>query len=168
MAVVHSLCMQSSATRLTAFALPCLALAIIGAVTVTAYAVHVSATEDATRYAEYRNDRWGFSLAVPANMTVGEYEREGDGQSIQFTDPTGEKLFTISAWPYTQLDLTLGREGTPSGTWDQPDHLEIADMVRDDVFTVLFQKNGVRYVVVTMPKHEAWLIEILKTWQFVE
>ena len=41
-------------------------------------------------------------------------------------------------------------------------------MVRDDLFTVLFQKNGVRYVVVTIPEHENWLTDILKTWQFTD
>lgn len=156
-------------SRLKALALPCLAaLAVIGAMTVTVYAVHVTATEDATPYAEYRNDRWGFSLAVPADMTVGEYEREGNGQSIEFTDATSGRLFMISAWPYTQLDLTLGREGIPNSTSDQPDHLEIVDVARNDLFTVLFQKNGARYVVVTMPELEPWLIEILTTWQFID
>ena len=51
----------------------------------------------------------------------------------------------------------------PSGTSDQPDHLEIVDVIRDDMFTVLFQKNGVRYVVYALPEQEAWLTEILKT-----
>lgn len=51
---------------------------------------------------------------------------------------------------------------------DQPDHLEIVDVVRDDTFTVLFQKNGVRYVVVTLADDEAWLTEILTTWQFTD
>jgi len=34
------------------------------------------------------------------------------------------------------------------------------DVVRDDTFTVLFQKNGIRYVVVTLPEHQAWLTDI--------
>ena len=38
--------------------------------------------------------------------------------------------------------------------------------MRDDLFSVLFQKNGIRYAVITLPKDEAWLIDILKTWQF--
>jgi hypothetical protein len=43
-------------------------------------------------------------------------------------DTTGEKELMVSAWPYTQYDLTLGREGTPSTTADQPDHLEIVNV----------------------------------------
>ena len=40
------------------------------------------------------------------------------------------------------------------------------DVIRDDMFTVLFQKNGIRYVVSALPDHEAWLTDILTTWQF--
>lgn len=72
------------------------------------------------------------------------------------------------AWTYSQLDLTLDRIGQPSGTSDQPDHLEIVDVVRDDLFTVLFQKNGIRYAVVTLPEQEAWMTDILTTWQFTD
>jgi hypothetical protein len=56
----------------------------------------------------------------------------------------------------------------PGTTADQPNNLETVDIVRDDLFTVLFQKNGVRYVVTALPRHEAWLTEILTTWQFIE
>jgi len=124
--------------------------------------------DKATAYAEYHNERWHFSLAVPADMKVDEYERESSGQAMVFSNASGTKEFYISAWPYTQLDLTLDREGTADGASDQPDHLEIVNVMRDDLFTVLFQKDGVRYNVYTMPELEPWLIQILKTWQFVE
>ena len=74
----------------------------------------------------------------------------------------------ISAWPYSQLDVTLGREGEPSNAADQPDHLEIVNVLRDDVFKVLFTKNGTLYVVTTLPEYESWLTEILQTLQFTE
>ena len=37
---------------------------------------------------------------------------------------------------------------------------------RDDTFTVLFQKNGIRYGVITLSEDEAWLTDLLTTWQF--
>jgi hypothetical protein len=148
--------------------LPFLALLVIAGAT-AAFAVQASVELDTSiEYAEYRNDRWQYSLAVPADMTVSEHEREGGGHSVQITDVTGEKELIISAWPYTQLDLTLGREGTPSDASDQPDHLEIVNVLRDDVFKVLFTKNGTLYVVTTLPEYEAWLTDILKTWEFTE
>jgi hypothetical protein len=38
---------------------------------------------------------------------------------------------------------------------------------RDDLFSVLFQ-NGIRYIVVSLTEHEAWLTDILTTWQFTD
>jgi hypothetical protein len=49
----------------------------------------------------------------------------------------------------------LARVGEPSAISDQPDHLEIVDVLRDDLFTVQFTKNAVRYVVVALPQNEA-------------
>ena len=154
--------------RLQTLTIPLAAIGTLAAVFgLAVYATNVSADLDASiEYAEYRNDRWHFSIAVPHDMTVAVYDQAGDGQTIQFLDAHGNYEFQVSAWSYTQLDLTLGREGTPSGTSDQPDHLEIVDVVRDDLFTGLFQKNGIHYAVVTLPEHEAWLTDILRTWQF--
>jgi hypothetical protein len=119
-------------------------------------------------YAGYTNERWRYSLAVPPDMTISEHEREGGGHTVQFMDAAGDKELIISAWPYTQLDVTLGRLGEPSGASDQPDNLEIVDVMRDDLFTVLFQKNGIRYAVVTLPEQEAWLADLLQSWQFTD
>ena len=136
---------------------------------IAAYATYASAEPStATEYAAYDNDRWHFSLAVPAGTTVGVHDQAGGGQTIQFLDKVGTFEFQVSTLPYSQLDLTLNRTGAPSGTTDQPDHLEIVDVVRDDTFTVLFQKNGIRYAVVTFPENEAWLTDILTTWQFTD
>jgi hypothetical protein len=70
--------------------------------------------------------------------------------------------------PYSKLDVVLDRTGDPSNASDQPDHLEIVDVVRDDTFSVLFHKNGIRYAVDTMPELEPWLTDILRTWQFLD
>ena len=42
------------------------------------------------------------------------------------------------------------------------------NVLRDDVFKVLFTKNGTLYVVTTLPEYEAWLTEILQTWEFTD
>lgn len=150
---------------LRTFTIPIAAICVLGA---AAYAVQASAKPaTSTEYAEYRNERWIFSLAVPADMKVSKHEREGGGHSVRFTGATGDKELIISAWPYTQLDLTLGREVAPSNTADQPDHIEIV-VLRDDLFKVLFTKNGTLYVVTTLPEYEAWLTDILATWQFTD
>ena len=156
------------ATLLRPLAVPFAAFTIIIILAVLALHATQAFAEPSggVQYAEYRSDRWHFSLAVPDDMTVAAYDQAGDGQTIQFIDKAREFEFQVSAWPYTQLDLTLDRVGDPSGTTDQPDHLEIVDVVRDDTFTVLFQKNGIRYAVVALPDRETWLINILKSWEF--
>lgn len=149
-------------------ATPLLGICLLAIAALAFHATRTTAISDATHgYAEYRNDRWHFSLLVPADMTAVVHDQLGDGQTIMFADAPGDKEFQISAWPYTHLDLTLDREGEASATHDQPDHLEIVDVMRDDTFKVLFVKNGVRYVVITLPEQEPWLREIFKTWQFI-
>jgi hypothetical protein len=68
--------------------------------------------------------------------------------------------------------LCGGREGhgTDGGriAADQPDHFEIVDVLRDDTFTVLFQKNGICYSVITLSEDEAWLSDLLTTWRFTD
>jgi hypothetical protein len=151
---------------------PLVAFAILSVIAVGAlfaYTNRASAEPAASvEYAEYRNDRWHYSLAVPADMTATEFEREGGGQTVQFMDATGDKELIISAWPYTQLDLTLAREGTPSTNADQPDHLEIVNVIRDGVFKVVFTKNGTLYVVTTLLDDEGWLTDLLTSWRFID
>ena len=65
-------------------------LVMAGAHTLAAYAVQASAEPASIKYAEYRNDRWHYSLAVPADMIVSEHEREGGGQTVQFMYVNGD------------------------------------------------------------------------------
>lgn len=99
-------------------------------------------------------------------MVVGEYEARGI-QTVTFVDASGDKQLQISAMPYTELDVTLGRLQEARATSDQADHLEIVSVFRDDLFSVAFRKNGISYLVVTMPELEPWLTDILRTWQFI-
>lgn len=147
---------------------PLLGLCLLALLGLAFYATQAVANSSATpSYAEYRNNRWHFSLLVPDDMKAVVDDQPGGGQTIQFHDATGDKELQITAYPYSQLDVTLGREGEAGSTHDQPNRLEIVDVIRDDRFTVLFEKNGVRYVVITLPEQDAWLREILATWHFI-
>jgi hypothetical protein len=104
----------------------------------------------------------------PAGMKVDRFDYPGGGEVFQFLDAKGDFQFQVTAMPYSQLDVVLDRTGDPSNASDQPDHLEIVDVVRDDTFTVLFYKKGIRYAVVTMPELEPRLTDILTTWRFLD
>ena len=142
-------------------------VALLGIATLFAVAIDAFASSAASeKYAIYENTRFGFSLLVPADMHASESDADG-GQEITFSDATTEKQFIVTATPYSQLDVTLGREGDASNISDQPDHLEIVNIRRDDVVRVWFTKNGALYTIVTMPDLEPWLTSnILPTWQF--
>jgi len=86
--------------RITAL-VPLALCVVVLVASLAAYAVHASADPaTSTEYAEHKNDRWHFSLAVPDDMTVEVYDQAGDGQTMQFLDATGEYKFQVSAWPY--------------------------------------------------------------------
>jgi hypothetical protein len=105
-------------------------------------------------------------LAAPADVKAESFDYADGGQQFSFANESGTELFTVAAVPYSQLDLTLGREGEPSDASDQPDHLEIVNFTRTDFFKVWFNKGGVLYIVGASADQEAFLRAILKTWQF--
>jgi hypothetical protein len=128
----------------------------------------VSTTEatSATSYAEYRNTEWHFSLDIPSNITA-EKTDDRSGTTIQFLEPTGNTLFQVSAWPYQDLDVALGEEGTPGSNSDQGDTLGIVHVFHDDMFEITFVKNGISYNVQAVPENATSTLDILKSWQFI-
>jgi hypothetical protein len=119
-------------------------------------------------YREYQNARWHFSVFIPDDVVADEYDARG-GQTIQFIDPQGNNQFQVSAWPYK--DLTVHRDGielaTPSADNDQPEQLGTINVVQDDMFEFLFSKNGIRYVVQSVPNNATSTLDILKSWKFI-
>lgn len=85
-------------THFKALAVPLLLIAIVALGIGWTVSASSAVPEE---YANYRNDRWHYSLAIPADMTKTEFEREGGGHTVQFMDATGDKELMISAWPYT-------------------------------------------------------------------
>lgn len=126
-----------------------------------------SATSEQS-FAEYRNNRWHFSVVVPSNFTVEAHPQPGEvSETIQFLNEAGNLRFQVSAWPYKELDLALGAEASPGVAQDQPDTLGIVRIARDDMVHVTFVKNGISYLAQTLPEHEAPLLDMLRSWQFI-
>jgi hypothetical protein len=102
------------------------------------------------------------------SCSSGTYDRPGAvGQTLQFTDATADNLFQITAEPYTDLDVALGEEGAASTAADQPDTLGIVHVFRNDMFEITFVKNGISYVVQTLPENATSTLDILKSWEFI-
>jgi hypothetical protein len=157
--------MKSTTFRSLVVALPIIACALA----FTVYAQAPASPTSSQGSAEYRNDKFQFSLGYPADMAVTEQNAAGGGQTISFMSTTTGKEFEILAIPYAQVDIAAGAF-TPHdayGTADQGLWLRDVNVVEDGgVQQFWFVKTGVMYEVLGMKGDEAWLINILKTWQF--
>lgn len=121
-----------------------------------------------TAYAEYRDDRWHFSIFVPSD-TIYETTDARGGETIQFLGQDGRFLFQVSAWPYR--DLVVHADGfdlqVPADFDDQSNELDTIHYVQDDLAEFLFHRNGVTYVVQSLPEDATSTLDILKSWQFI-
>ena len=134
------------------------------------YAGHAAADRTrAQEYALYTNDRWHFSIAVPAGSTAVEHDRPGGKQIVMFTGPNSNDDFEIIAEPYTQLDVALGTEGAPDTGTDQPTTLGVINAYHDDIYSVSFHRNAIAYTVSSGAlSAETWLLPILQSWEFTD
>ena len=117
----------------------------------------VSATSP-QQYSEYRNDQWHFSIFIPSNFTAERTDVRG-GATIQFIDAAGNEQFQVSAWPYKDLDVALGEEAPAGTASDQPDTLAIVHAFRNDLFEITFVKNGISYLVQSLPENATSTLE---------
>jgi hypothetical protein len=152
--------------RLSALA----SLSLIVSIAVLGIGWTVSAnTTKHEQYAHYTNTRWHFSIIGPADMKYAEYDGPGqDSQTIQFSDATADKIFEVTAEPYTQMDVALGEEGTPNPTSDQSTTLGVINVYHADTLAFSFHRKGIAYTVTTLPGNENWLLPILQSWEFTE
>jgi hypothetical protein len=94
----------------------------------------------------------------------------GGAQTISFLPSSGTgKQFEILAIPYSQVDIAADTYAPQDayGTADQGLWLRDVNVVADDsTVQMWFVKLGVMYEVVGMKGDEAWLVNILRTWQF--
>jgi hypothetical protein len=63
--------------------------------------------------------------------------------------------------------VALGEEGPAGNAADEPDTLGIVRAYRDDMFEMTFVKNGIGYVVQSLPENATSTINILKSWHFI-
>jgi hypothetical protein len=135
---------------------------------VALHAVHAFAEAPATAYAKYHNDRWHFTIPVPADMKFDEHDGPGDGQTIQFSDASAHKIFEVTAEPYMQMDVALGEEGAPGASSDQSTTLGVINVYHADTLAYSFHRHGIAYTVTTLPGNEGWLLPILQSWEFTD
>ena len=154
--------MKFKSLGLLALLIPLLAFAAL----VSAQGATQQSATSHQQYAHYRNDQWHFSLDIPDDWSAQAFDQRG-GVTIQFVGPAGSDQFQVSAWPYSDLDIALGEEAPAGRASDQPDTLNIVHAFHNDLFELTFVKNGISYVVQTLPKNATSTLDILKSWQFI-
>jgi len=132
---------------------------------------------------EYQNTVRQFSLHVPPELVMKEYD-EGDGTyTIVFEETlpqssTLRKSFQIFFTPYLGDTITQSRilKDVPTGKFTTPIEVVIGGNVHALVFSstgllgemseAWFVHNGYLYEVTTYAQLDAWLAQILSTWRF--
>jgi hypothetical protein len=143
---------------------------IVCAIAFTVYASQLSGDSTSSPGStDYRNSTFGFSLILPADLTVTESNQSGGQQTIEFLPRSGAgKQFVLLTMPYSQVDVAADTYAPHAayGTADQGLWLRDVNVVADEsTVQMWFVYSGVMYEVIGMKGDEAWLANILKTWQ---
>jgi hypothetical protein len=126
----------------------------------------------------YRNDPYDFSVFVPPNLVVREYDEGGGAQTIVFEDETSAEGFQVFVLPYDGETITEERflQDAPSGVMREPLDVLVGGVPATAFFgeqslmgetrEVWFIRGGLLFEVTTYKQLDAWLAEIMDTWRF--
>lgn len=128
---------------------------------------------------EYRNTRYGFSLAYPNGLAVSTIN-EGDGAStIVFQNVEEAKGFQIFIVPYhgELVSRERFRRDNPSGVMDRPTNILVggakatmfysANVALGDTIEVWVIKNGYLFEITAPKSLDRWLAAVMQTWEFL-
>lgn len=130
-------------------------------------------------YLLYRNQQYHFSVYYPPNLQVHTYNEQGGAFTVALQDPTTNEGFEVYVTPYSGTQITEARFklDEPSGVMDDPTNVIIDGVqatmfygynsIMGDTREVWFIKGGLLYEVATFKALDAWLAQIMQTWQFI-
>jgi hypothetical protein len=119
-----------------------------------------------------------FSLYYPDDLIVREYGK-ANTSTITFEDEDGERGFQVFVVPYEGEAVTAERFAMdiPSGVRLEEQQIFIdgvpasiffsKDMLLGETREVWFVHNGFLYEVTAHKTLDAWLSQIMKTWEFI-
>ena len=130
-------------------------------------------------YMPYSNSQFHFSVYYPPNLQLHTYHEDGGAFTVALQDPTTNAGFEVYVTPFsgTQIDAARFKLDEPSGTFLDPTNVLIAgtratmffgsNPIMGDTREVWFIKDGLLYEVTTYKPLDAWLSQIMQTWQFI-
>jgi hypothetical protein len=149
------------------------------------YAIGLDSSETATTflppagYVLYRNEPYHFSFSYPPTLQVHSYSESGGAFTVALQDPTTNQGFEVYVTPYggTQISEAKFKLDEPSGVIQERTDVMIDgaratmfygnNAIMGDTREVWFIKGGLLYEVTTYKQLDAWLAQIMQTWQFV-
>jgi hypothetical protein len=127
----------------------------------------------------YENVAFHFSLLYPEDLRVLEYQEDGDALTVTFENQGDGRGFQVYVTPYESAQFTKEqiKRDTTSGVMKDPGDITVGgakataffstNAAMGDTREVWIVKDGYLYEIVTYRPFDAWLTEILTTWQFI-
>lgn len=127
----------------------------------------------------YRNNQYAFQLHYPPGLTHQEYDEGQGATSIVFEDAKTRAGFQIFVTPYDLDYISEDRlkRDIPSGVVEDQQEVMIAgsrgaiffskNPVMGETREVWFIRDGYLYEVATYRQLDAWLSQIMTTWQWL-
>ena len=128
---------------------------------------------------EYKNEKYHFSLIIPENLTVKEYDEGAGAATITFQDIKNAQGFQIFVVPYadTQITEEQFKKDEPSGVRRDSQDITIdtasavsfysKNPLLGDTAEIWFIHGGYLYETTSLKPLASWLSDIMLTWTFV-
>ena len=129
---------------------------------------------------EYNDGQYKFSLLYLESLQVSSVDEGGGASTITFQNPTAGQGFQVFVVPFFESQISDERflRDIPTGVRDNAEDITVdgaqgvafysKDIMLGDTREVWFIKNNYLYEVTTLRPLEADLLEVLKTWTFLE
>lgn len=128
---------------------------------------------------EYRNSTYLFSVLIPEALAVRAFEEGAGAASITFEHAADGKGFQVFIVPYSGNTVSAERfrSDVPSGVRRDPRDITVdgktaslfysTNPALGDTAEIWFISGGFLYEVTTLAPLDAWLLEIMQTWEFL-
>jgi hypothetical protein len=129
--------------------------------------------------AEYRNEQYRFALFYPQELAVKTYDEGNGASTVTISNSDESQSFQIFIVPYdkTQVDQARFKMDEPSGVLGQPTNVVVGgaqavmffgnNAIMGDTREVWFVRGGYLFEVTTYKDLDAWLSQIMATWEFI-
>lgn len=130
-------------------------------------------------FSEYRSDTHHFSILYPKELKAQFFDEKNSTITVTFETSSQDKGFQIFATPYNLPQVSQERFAmdVPSGVMLEPTEVLVGgapammffstDALMGETREVWFIHNSILYEITTQKANDAWLSQIMKSWEFI-